>query len=120
MDQSKPPIPLSEFRLRSASRRACADIDTAPPELMNSGELGAAERQSRSGQVEVRQNDPPDGPSVAVYYRNEAEVREGFLTALRAMRVAVDEQHPEPAKPPISCAKPASMRASLDSNDQEN
>jgi len=117
MDQSKPPIPPSEFRLRSASKRTCADVDTAPPALTSSGDL---ERQSRSGQVEIRRNDPPDGPSAAVYYRNEAEVREGFLTALRAMGVAVVEQHPEPAKPPIRCAKPASMRASLDSNDQEN
>jgi len=33
---------------------------------------------------------------VAVYYRNEEEVREGFLIALRAMGVADVEQFPRP------------------------
>jgi hypothetical protein len=77
MDESKPPISPSEFRLRSASERASADIDPVSAELAKSAELG--DRQSRPGQAEVRQNDPPDGPSVAVYSRNQEEVREGFL-----------------------------------------
>jgi hypothetical protein len=47
----------------------------------------------------LRRNHPSDGSSVAVYCRNEAEVREGFLTALRAMGIADIEQHPEPAQP---------------------
>jgi hypothetical protein len=59
MDESKPPIPFIEFRLRPAPGRISADID--PP--------------------------PADGPSVAVYYRNAEEVSRGFLIALSAMEV---------------------------------
>ena len=40
------------------------------------------------------------------YYRNEEEVREGFLIALRAMGVAGAEQHSEPATPHVRGAKP--------------
>jgi hypothetical protein len=106
MDQSKPPIPPNEFRLRSASERTCAAIDPVPAALAKSAERAAGERQSRPGQGEIRRNHPADGPAVAVYCRNEAEVREGFLVALSAMGVAVIEQFPEPAKPPIRGAKP--------------
>jgi hypothetical protein len=107
MDKSKPPIPPSEFPLRSASERTFADIDSAPTKLAKSDEPFAVERQSRSGQVEPCRNDPPDGPSVSVYYRNEEEVRDGFLMALRAMGIAVDEQQPrELAEPPTRGAKP--------------
>jgi hypothetical protein len=77
MDESKPSNPLSEFRLRSASERNPADID--PP--------------------------PADGPSVAVYYRNEEEVSRGLLIALSAMGVAHVEQLPELPKPPVRGAK---------------
>ena len=70
MDESKPPIPPGEFRLRPASKRAPADIDPAS------------------------------------YYRTEEEVREGFLTALRAMGIAPLERQPEPAKPRVGGAKP--------------
>jgi hypothetical protein len=87
MDKSKPPIPPNEFRLRSASERASADIDDAPPRVTNSGEF-AVERQSRSGQAGLGESEPPDRPSVAVYYRNQGEVSEGFFMALRAMGVA--------------------------------
>jgi hypothetical protein len=106
MDESKPSIPPSEFRLRSASERTSADIDRPPAELAKSDELVAVERQSRSGQIEPCRNDFSDGPSVAVYYRNEEEVSEGFLIALRAMEVAFVEQPPEPATPPVARAKP--------------
>lgn len=106
MDESKPPIPPSEFRLLSASKRTSAAMDPASTALTSSAEFGAAEWQRRSGQVEVHQNGPPDGASVAVYYRNEEEVREGFLTALRVMAVAIVEQQAEPAMPPIWSAKP--------------
>ena len=106
MDESKPPVPPSEFRLRSASEWISADIDPAPAELAKSDQLVAVERQSRSGQIEPCRNDFSDGPSVAVYYRNEEEVSEGFLIALRAMGVAEVEQPPEPAKPPVRGAKP--------------
>jgi len=102
MDDSKPPIPPSEFRLPSASERPPADIDAAPAELAKPDRFVAVERQSRSGQIEVCRNDP----SVAVYYRNEEEVRDGFLIALRAMGIAVIEQLPESAKPPVGGAKP--------------
>jgi hypothetical protein len=85
MDQNGPPIPPSDFLVRSASGRTSADIDP-PPELCG--------------------NDPPDGSSVADYWRNEAEVRDGFLIALRAMGLAGDEQHSEPATFPVRSAKP--------------
>jgi hypothetical protein len=84
MDENKPPIPPSDFLLQSASTRRSADID--PP-----------------------QDDPSNGPSVAVlavYCRNEEEVREGFLIALRAVGIAGDEQHSEPATPPVGSEKP--------------
>ena len=85
MDQNSPPTPPDDFLPQSASVRTSADIDP-PPELCG--------------------NDPRDGPSVAVYYRDEAEVRDGFLIALRAMGFAEVEQHPEPATPPAGGAKP--------------
>jgi hypothetical protein len=66
MDQNLRPIPPSDFLLRSASGPT-ADINLPP---------------------EPRGNDPRNGPSVAVYYRDEAEVRDGFLIALRAMGLA--------------------------------
>jgi hypothetical protein len=104
MDESKPSIPSGKFC--SASEWTSADIDPPPAELAKPGELVAIERQSRSGQIEPCGNDFSDGPSVAVYYRNEEEVSEGFFIALRAMGVAVVEQPPEPAKPPAARAKP--------------
>ena len=104
MDESKPSIPPGKFR--SASEWTSADIDPPPAELAKSAELVALERQSRSGQIEPCRNDFSDGPSVAVYYRHEEEVSEGFLIALRAMGVAVVEQPPELAKPPVKGAKP--------------
>ncbi|MCK1515969.1 hypothetical protein IVB22_26100 [Bradyrhizobium sp. 190] len=85
MDENGPPIPPSDFPLRSAFERTSADIDPPP---------------------EPCRNDPPDAPSVAVYYRDEAEVREGFLIALRAMGVVDVEQHPERVKPPYGGGKP--------------
>jgi hypothetical protein len=106
MDDSKPPIPSGGFRLQSASEQTSADIDPRPAELAKADELVAVERQSRSGQIEVCRNDPSDGPSVAVYYRNEEEVREGFLIALTAMGIAGVEQLPKPATPPVRRIKP--------------
>jgi len=104
MDESKPPIPPGKFR--SASEWTSADIDPPPAELAKSDELIAVERQSRSGQIEPCRNEFSDGPSVAVYYRNEQEVSEGFLAALSAMGVAQIEQLPQSAKPPVRRAKP--------------
>jgi hypothetical protein len=105
MDESKPSIPPSEVRLRSAVVRTAADVDQAPAELAKSDEPFVVE-QSRSRQVEPCRNDPPDGPSVGVYYRNEEEVREGLLIALRAMGLAGVEPHSEPSTPPAGGAKP--------------
>ena len=85
MDQNGPPVSPSDFPLRPASGRTSADIDP-PPEPCG--------------------NDSPEGPSVAVYYRNEEEVREGFLIALRAMGLAGVEQHSEPSTPPAGDEKP--------------
>ena len=106
MDESKPSTPLGEFRLRSASERTSADIDPPRAEFAKSDELVALERQSRSGQIEPCRNDFSDQPSAAVYYRNEEEVSEGFLIALRAMGIAVVERPPEPTKLPAARAKP--------------
>ena len=104
MDESQPSIPPGKFR--SGSEWTSADIDPPPAELAKSGELVAIEWQSRSGQIESCRNDFSDRPSVAVYYRNEEEVSEGFLIALRAMGVAAVEQRPEPAGLPFGRAKP--------------
>jgi hypothetical protein len=98
MDESKPSISPDEFRLRSGSERTSADIDPPPAELAKSSEFAAVERQSRSGQIEGCRNDFSDGPSVAVYYRNEEEVRDGFFLALAAMGIAGVEQLPEPGQ----------------------
>jgi hypothetical protein len=106
MDESKPSIPPSEFRLWSASKRTSADIDPPRAELAKSDEGVAGERQSRSGQIEPCRNEFSAGPSVAVYYRNEDEVSEGFLIALGAMGLERIEQLPEPATPPVRGAKP--------------
>lgn len=84
MDRNGPPIPPDDFLLRSASGRASADIDPPP---------------------EPGRNDISGGPSPAIYYRDEAEVRDGFLIALRAMGLADAEQHSEPATPPVGSAK---------------
>jgi hypothetical protein len=106
MDETEPSIPPCELPLQSASEWTSADIDPPPAELAKSGELVAVERHSRSGQIEPYRNDFSDGPSVAVYFRNEEEVSRGFLVALAAMGIAVVEQLPGPAKPPVRGAKP--------------
>ena len=92
MDENKPPIPLSEFRLRSTSGQIPSATGAAPA---NSGELAAAGQQRRT-----------DRPATAVYYRNESEIHEGFLIALRAIGVADVEQFAEPPKPPAGGTKP--------------
>jgi hypothetical protein len=51
MDERKPAIPSSEFRLRSAPARTAADIDPPPAGSAASDELAAVERQRRSGQI---------------------------------------------------------------------
>jgi hypothetical protein len=84
MDENGPPIPPSDFLLRSAFERTSADIDPPPGPC---------------------RNDPADALSVAGYYRDEAEVRDGFLIALRAMGLAGVEQHSEPATPPAGGAR---------------
>ena len=106
MDQSRPPPAPAESRLESASERIPADIEPAPATLAKAAEFVAIERQNRSGQIETCRDDPSDGPSVAVYYRNAVEVRDGFLIALRAMGVADIEQNPEPVKSPDGGVKP--------------
>ena len=104
MDESKPSLSPSEFHLRPASEWTSADIDPAPTELARLDESVAFERQGRSGQTKPSQNDFLDAPSVAVYYRNEEEVSEGFLIALRAMGIVALPS--EPAKSPVARAKP--------------
>jgi hypothetical protein len=106
MDESKPPISPNECHLRSASEPTSADIDPAPLELGKSGRVVGAGPESRSGQTQLGRDDCSDKPSIAVYYRDGDEVRQGFLVALHAMGIAGFEQLPEPAKPSIRGAKP--------------
>jgi hypothetical protein len=106
MDESKPPISPSELDPASASGRTSAVVDSPSADLAKSDELVAREQQCHSGQIEPCRSDFSDGPSVAVYYRNEEEVSRGFLIALSAMGVAVVEQPPEPAKLHVRKAKP--------------
>jgi hypothetical protein len=112
MDESKPSIPPIDFRLKSASDPGSAsectwdDIGQPPAALAKSDKLVALERQSGSGEIEPCRNDFSDGPSVAVYYRNEEEVSEGFLAALAAMGIAPIDQLPQSEKPPVGRTKP--------------
>ncbi|MDB5603203.1 MAG: hypothetical protein JWP25_103 [Bradyrhizobium sp.] len=106
MDECKPSIPPSEFRLQSASEWTSAEPDPPPAELTKSHKLVALERQSRSGQIDPPRNDIADGASVVLYYKDEEEVSQGFLVALSAMGVALIEEVPESAKPPVRGAKP--------------
>jgi hypothetical protein len=92
MDENKPPV-------SPPSKRISADLDAAPA---RSDERAGVEPRGLPGQNESCRY----APSVAVYYRNEAEVRDGFLIALRAMGIAVAEQHNEPARPPVRDAEP--------------
>ncbi|MEN3348338.1 MAG: hypothetical protein V7632_1973 [Bradyrhizobium sp.] len=84
MDEQGPPIPLSDILLRCASERTSANIE-APPD--------------------PHRNDPPAESPVAVYNQDEADVRDGFLIALRAMGLAGIAQHSEPTTPPVTGAK---------------
>jgi hypothetical protein len=106
MDDRKPAIPLCELGLQSASERTSAAVDAPPAALTTSEERAGPEGQSRFGQIEPCRTDFSDAPSVAVYYRNEEEVRRGFLIALSAMGLAQAEEPLEPAKPSVRGAKP--------------
>jgi hypothetical protein len=106
MDDGKPPISPHDLRSQSASARPSAAVDPPPAALAASEERVAPEGQSRSGQIEPCRTDFSDVPSVAVYYRDEEEVRRGFLIALSAMGLAQVEEPPEPAMRPVRGAKP--------------
>jgi hypothetical protein len=106
MDYRMPAIPPCELGLQSASERTSAAVDAPPAALATSEERVGPEGKSRSGQIEPCRTDFSDGPSVAVYYRNEEEVSRGFLIALNAMERAQVEEPPEPAMRPIRGAKP--------------
>jgi hypothetical protein len=106
MDENRPPTPPIDFLLRSASERTSADVDPPPMASAKSDEPSAVGWQSSSGQAEPCRDDSADGPSVADFYRDEAEVRTGFLIALRAMGLGGDEPPPEPTTPPVGSAKP--------------
>ena len=103
MDDRKPSIPPCELGLQSASERTSAAVDAASA---TSEERVGPEGQSCSGQIEPCRTDFSDAPSVAVYYRNEEEVRRGFLIALSAMGLAQVEEPPEPAIRPVRGPKP--------------
>jgi len=106
MDASKPSMPSDELSLRPASPWKSAVVDVPPAKLAKSDQLVALGRKHHSDQSDLSRNDPPNGPSVVVYCGNEEEVCRRFLIALRTMGVAVVEQPPEPAKPPVARAKP--------------
>ena len=106
MDESKPSIPSDELSLRPASDWKPAVVDAPPADLAKSDQLVAPGRQRHSNESDLCRNDQPNGPSFVVYCGNEEEVCRGFLIALRAMGVAVVEQPPEPAKPPVARARP--------------
>lgn len=82
MDENGPSIPPNDFLLPPASERTSADVDQPQMALTKSAESSAA------------------------YYRDETEVRDGFLIALRAMGLADVEQHWEPATTPVGSEKP--------------
>ena len=103
MDESKPSIPSDELSLRPASPWKSAVIDVPPANLAKSSQLVAPGRQRHSDESELCRDDLPNGPSF--FCGNDEEVSRGFLIALRAMGVAVVEQPPEPAKPPVARAK---------------
>jgi hypothetical protein len=89
-DEREPSIPPCELHLQPASGSASADTDPPRAELAKSDEFVTLKRQG-SRQIEPCRNDFSDGSSVAVYYRNEEEVGEGFLLALGAMGVRLFE-----------------------------
>jgi hypothetical protein len=105
MDEHKPPIPSRKRNFRPASDGTSIVVDSPSVHLATSADLVAPGPARHSDQSEPCQNDLPDGPSVVVYCGNEEEVSRGFLTALRAMGIAVVEQPPVPAKPPVMRAK---------------
>jgi|SRR4051794_38089782 hypothetical protein len=106
MDKYRPLIPPTNFHLPPDSERTSGDADPASMAPAKSDEASTVQRQSLSGQDELCQADLAGGTSVAVYYRDEAEVRDGFLIALRAMGLADAERHCEPATTPVGRAKP--------------
>jgi hypothetical protein len=82
MDENGPPIPPNDFLLPPASERTSAHVD--PPQMAST----------------------ESAESSAAYYRDQTEVREGFLIALRAMGLADVEQHSELATPRVGSEKP--------------
>ncbi|MGY4432871.1 hypothetical protein ACVWWO_005348 [Bradyrhizobium sp. F1.13.1] len=106
MDKNRPPITPIDFDMPSASERTSGDFDPVPMAPATSDESPAARWQPHSGQVEPCRADLAGRTSVAVYYRDEPEVRDGFLIALRAMGFADAERHSEPATPPVGRTKP--------------
>jgi hypothetical protein len=106
MDENKPSIPSDELSIRPASDWNSPVVDAPPADLAKSDKPAAPGRQRHCDQSKLCRNDLPNGPSVVEYCGNEEEVSRGILIALRAMGVAVVEQPPEPAKPPVARAKP--------------
>jgi hypothetical protein len=106
MDDGKPSIPPHDFRSQSAFERPSVAVDPRPAALAASEERVVPEGQSRSGQIEPCRTDFSDTPSVAVYYRNEEEVRRGFLVALSAMGLAQVKERLELAMRPVRGATP--------------
>jgi hypothetical protein len=98
MDDEKPSIPPNDLRSQSFSERPSAAVDSPP--------ASSATSEERVVPDEPYGTDFSDTPSFAIYYRNEEEVRRGFLVALSAMGLAQVEEPPEPATRPVRGAKP--------------
>jgi hypothetical protein len=89
MDDGKPSISLHDLHSRSGSERTSAAVDPAPAALVAPNERVVPER-----------------PLVAVYCRNEEEVRRGLLVALSGMGLAQVEEPPESATSSVGGATP--------------
>jgi hypothetical protein len=101
MDYSKYPIFSNELSPQLASDRPSA-VDGLPADLVSSRTLVARERYLHSDQITPWQNGPSRGASTIVYCGSEERVREGFLSALKAMGVAVVEEPAAAAKAPFA------------------
>lgn len=90
MGESKPPVPSSQFALRSAFARASEDVD--PYLRMVRRTRRRPTPQHWSGSTQLGRDDRTDQSLIAVCYRNGTKIRDGVLIARRARRIAGFDQ----------------------------